>query len=1340
MTAAGANSRRRRIWRYLLLLASAGVLLSAGLAWYATTNSFQAMVRRRLVAELEAITGGRVELGSFHTSPFRFRVEVRDLTIHGSEGPNEVPYAHVERVVAEIKIISVLGAELGFHSLILDHPVVHVMVYADGTTNQPPPRLKTSGETPIERLFRLSISRLEVRSGQVLWNDQRIPVDFVVDDVSADLTYSLLHRRYISNLLLGKIVTRLGNYRPLAWMLEVHFNLGANSIEVNSLRASSGRSHLQARGRLRDFRHPQIETTYDAQLDLAEAAEILRRPELERGTVDARGSGNWLLKHWSSSGTIAVKDLEWRDPSVHVSNVALDAGFSVTPERLTLSRLQARLLRGSVTGDADVIGWLSPGPVAKAGKLRNAEEQKGMVRLRMKDISAGLLAAALSTPARPLERMNLAANGTGTLDLHWSGSTSNLEAGLNVDVVAPPSLLPGQLPLNGRARLSYRRATGALDVAELSAATRASQVQASGTLADSGALKLSLTTSNLGEWHPVLLAFGNPNRIPAVLHGRASFNGTASGKLPYVTLAGHLQAEDFDYLIPATDSRPEQPVHWDALSADVQFSQHAMAARNGTLEQGEAAIAFNLNASLDHGRFTEQSPFTARVDVRGADVTAALALLKYSYPVQGTMDLSVVLSGTRAAPQGTGRVQLAKARIYGEPVEHLDAGLLFTGGEIQLNAIQIAYYESRVSGAASYNFSTRAFRFDLSGTNFDLEHLPRNWASRLKVEGHMNFTAQGSGTPEEPAINATLHLRDLTFDHEPTGEFTVQAVTRGPELRLVGRSQFQTGELTLEGNVHLRDHWPTTAEIHFTQLDVDAILRTYLGGRLTGHSSASGTLKVQGPLAEPRELSLAGTLGDFSINLENIQLRNRGPLTFAISGQLLRLEGFRLVGENTDLSASGTMQLAGDRGLDLHAQGTANLQILETFDPELASSGTVTMDLAVSGTVPRPVAQGRLEVSNGALAHQDLPNAFSDINGSLLFSQNRLRIETLTAHTGGGLVTFEGSATWYNQLNFDLTLREQDVRLRYPLGVSSTADAELHFAGTSAASTLSGDITVTKLSVTPGFDFGAYLARSERATVLPPTNPTLNRIRLDVHIVTTPELQMQTAVVRLSGEADLRLRGTAAKPVLLGRADILEGEVYFNGSKYELERGEVAFRSPVTTTPELDLQATTHIRDYDITLSLNGEPNKLRVTYRSEPPMPEADIITLLALGRTTTEESAQAQSGQSSFTQDASSAIINQALNATVSNRAQSLFGVSRIKVDPEGLNTETTVGRGPLVTIEQQVSNNLTLTYSTSVEQAAQQIIQVEYNLTHNISLVGLRDQDGVVSFDIRIRRRRK
>jgi translocation and assembly module TamB len=97
--------------------------------------------------------------------------------------------------------------------------------------------------------------------------------------------------------------------------------------------------------------------------------------------------------------------------------------------------------------------------------------------------------------------------------------------------------------------------------------------------------------------------------------------------------------------------------------------------------------------------------------------------------------------------------------------------------------------------------------------------------------------------------------------------------------------------------------------------------------------------------------------------------------------------------------------------------------------------------------------------------------------------------------------------------------------------------------------------------------------------------------------------------------------------------------------------------------------------------------------------------------------------------------------LNATLNNRAQRLFGISSIKVDPQGLNTETTPTRSaPAVTIEQQISNDFTLTYSTEVSQASQQVIQAEYNITRNISILGVRDQNGVVSFDIRLRQRRK
>ena len=124
-----------------------------------------------------------------------------------------------------------------------------------------------------------------------------------------------------------------------------------------------------------------------------------------------------------------------------------------------------------------------------------------------------------------------------------------------------------------------------------------------------------------------------------------------------------------------------------------------------------------------------------------------------------------------------------------------------------------------------------------------------------------------------------------------------------------------------------------------------------------------------------------------------------------------------------------------------------------------------------------------------------------------------------------------------------------------------------------------------------------------------------------------------------------------------------------------------------------------------------------------------------------TREQSAQlAQSGSSAFSETASNLILSEALNATVSNRVQKLFGVSKIKIDPQGLSTETNPTRGPQVTIEQQISNSFTLTYSQNVSQASQQIIQGEYYLKRNVSIVGTRDQNGVVSFDVKIRQRKK
>ena len=121
-------------------------------------------------------------------------------------------------------------------------------------------------------------------------------------------------------------------------------------------------------------------------------------------------------------------------------------------------------------------------------------------------------------------------------------------------------------------RDSYRAGPGELQLDQLNASTRATQVRASGTFSSSAALKLFVTTTDLSEWEPVFSAAGYGGPVPVTLKGHATFTGTATGKLSEITLAGNLQSQDFETMIPATSQTPEKMVTWDSLRADVQLS------------------------------------------------------------------------------------------------------------------------------------------------------------------------------------------------------------------------------------------------------------------------------------------------------------------------------------------------------------------------------------------------------------------------------------------------------------------------------------------------------------------------------------------------------------------------------------------------------------------------------------------------------------------------------------------------------------------------------------------------------------------------------------------------
>jgi translocation and assembly module TamB len=1377
----GPPVRRRILLKLFLSFCLFSLIGFSLLAWYVTTDSFQQRVRRRVVASVEKMTGGRVELGELHTTPFRLRVDARNVTIHGHEAPDQAPFLHIDRLQAEMKIISLLSTTVGLHSLALDHPVVHVITYPDGSTNAPAPHVTASDENALEQLVALSVTHIAVERGELLWEDKKVPFEFDAHDMALLLNYSLLRRRYEAHVAAGSVATRVQDYPLFVWRADASLILGREHADINMLTLISGKSEIQFTGGVRDFHNPQLSGNYHGQAELSEIAALLLQPQIRKGVAQFQGKATWNLQTFLTDGTLEVINVEWSNPKVSMRNGRINAGYSLTPERLHLSAIKANLLGGDLHGDADVVNWqtslvtslkssvensversLEPTPAKrrhKVAKVPLETLQHGTVHLQLSGFPLLPALQLLSSKKLPLDRLNLNGSASGTVDMVWVGSIKEAETHLGLGIVPPSRPVAGEIPVLGQIFGVYRGSRDELEMSQLHLTTPSSEISANGNLAATSSLRFTVTSHNLREWTPLLeAAYGSPN-LPFTVHGWASLSGSASGKLSDFSISGNLEVYDFDTALPATERVSARVVHWDALTTAVQYSSHHFSARNGSLLHGHALAHFDASAALTNSSFEDNDPFTFHFDLRSADVAELARWAGATQPIAGTLNIAATFSGTRAHPHGDGHLEVRNGSVYRVVVPLLKSDLRLDDDELQFNNIETTVFDAPLSGSAavstakltlSNRLSSKSallkteFHLNLSGRNFDLAHLPRLQTSRFATDGKADFTLRASGTIDEPSIEAHFHLKDLAFDQERAGDFYLDAVTQGRELTLNAHSDFDKADLTIQGSVELEHDFPADLNLAFHNLDVNPLLRIYLPGKITGQSPLEGKLHVRGPLRAPRDLMASAEFQSFSVEVAHVKVQSVGPIRFEVADQSVLIENLHLAGSGTDFTAHGRAHLSGLQELDLRVDGSVNLTLLQSLSPKILARGNVGVNLTATGTISDPVLQGRLEVKDTFVSHNDFPSGLSDLNGVLIFDRNRFQIEKLSGTTGGGTIALTGSATYHSgllQLDFGATAK--GVRLRYPPGVSSTANGDLRLTGTSNAALLTGDVLVTKLAVTPGFDFGAYIEKSKQSIVLTGSDSLQSRLKLDVHVTTTPELQMQTAVARLSGNADLRVRGTADRPAILGRVEVLEGEVTFNGTKYKLERGDVTFSNPARTQPVIDLQATTRVRDYDITVQFRGDAsvtNGLKVTWQSEPQLPEADVIALLALGRTQEESAAANSSGGFGFGGEASNLLINQALNSTVNSRLQRLFGASRVKIDPQGLASDTAVVRGPQVTVEQQVANNLTLTYSTNVTVSNQQIIQVEYNITRNVSIVALRDWNGVVSFDFKIRRHRK
>ena len=380
----------------------------------------------------------------------------------------------------------------------------------------------------------------------------------------------------------------------------------------------------------------------------------------------------------------------------------------------------------------------------------------------------------------------------------------------------------------------------------------------------------------------------------------------------------------------------------------------------------------------------------------------------------------------------------------------------------------------------------------------------------------------------------------------------------------------------------------------------------------------------------------------------------------------------------------------------------------------------MALDVRASGSAANPTIIGQLQLKNIAVNTPDAPVGLEKLSGTLDIANDRVQVSKLTAQVGGGQISVGGSITYRPAVQFSLALQGKSARLRYPDGLRSVLDANLAFSGTTQASTLNGRVLIDSLSFTQDFDLASF--GDQFSTGSAPSQPGFaDTIKLAIGVQSQEELNATSSQISIAGRAALQVGGTAANPVITGRTTLTSGELFYRNVRYQLQKGVITFDDPNETHPVLNVSVSTTVEQYNLTLNMRGPLDKLTTSYVSDPPLATADIINLVARGKTTQESAASSQSTDSMIASQAASQL---------SSSVQKLAGISSLQIDPTiGGNNQNPSAR---IALQQRVTKNLLFTFSTDVSQPGSEMVEGEYQVNKRWSVSMARDQLGGVSVD--------
>jgi translocation and assembly module TamB len=1279
---------------------------------------FERAMLVEIVKKAQAETGGLLNIQRWDLRLQPLTIELYGIVLHGSEPVTAQPLLQIQKLTVGVKLGALLDRKVQLSELLIEHPIANLIVSRDGVNNLPTPPTKTKSNTTV---WTLAVGHISLTRGEIFYNNTKSEIDANLYNLRTQIHFDPALTQYSGSVSYQNGTLRYLDYRALTHSLEARFSATPAGATLDSLLLRIGSSQVIAQGHLVNYASPDINASYRVVIHTQDFS-FLSQAAAPAGDLQIDGkmqchdiAGQPLVRNLSADGTISSRSFEatFTEARVEVENLA--ARYRVAEGRFALQDLTADLIGGRLQGQLTVnnLENLSGGEFQAI--LEHASIGSARLSMRRADVRRMPVTGTVSTQVRG----------------SWADSLKNIRvlgaAQVTAVVWKSPSEPKIAIPVDATAHLLYDGTKRSVTLRQTSVQVPAATAVINGEIGNHSDLRVHAVSGDLHRLAELVASLSSANStrtLPLDVSGQAKLYAVVQGSLSRPSISGQISTQNLE--VQGSRWKTAQVMAL-ANPSEINISQASLvSARQGAL---------HLSARIALRDWSHQPANAIHANVTAHDISLRELedLGALNYPVTGVLSANISLRGSQLHPSGEGSLEIAKASAYNQPIQDLLVQFHTANDSID-SLLTLKLPAGTASGTLDFTPRTKAYNLNFQAPDIIVQKLQAVAAKNIPASGKVTLAARGTGTLEHPQLNLTVQAPTLQVSNTAFNGMnaTINLIDRRAHLALnsnvalnpsvapVTNSQQAQAYIRADASVDLLGDYTTQASIDTSRIPLAPFLVVYapnmpegFKGETEFHASLAGPLKNKSKLVA--HLTIPTLTGMY----QSLQFSNAAPIHADYADSVLVLQPAEFRGTQTSLRLQGRVPIASNAPISVNAQGSVNLQLLAMFDSDVQSRGTADFDIQATGNLPQPNVHGQIQIRNAGFTTSSAPVGLSKLNGTLDLSNNKIQITSLTGEVGGGEVSTGGSIALRPALQFNVALSGKNVRILYPAGVRSTLDADLTFTGDLKAAMLRGRTLLQSLNFTPDFNLSTVAAQFNTPSV-PPLNQTLaDNVKLAVSVQSSQNLTARSSQLTLSGMANLRIAGTVANPVVMGRVDLASGELFFMSNRYALQRGILSFNDPNQTQPVLNVQATTTIEQYNLTLTLLGPLDRLATTYVSSPALPTADIISLIYRGQTVEEAAATGTSTDS---------ILASGVASQFSSGLRNLTGISSLQIDPllggNGTNPSARIA------VQQRVTKDFLFTFSTDITQPESDMVLGQYQLTPRWSVNVERDQLGGIS----------